>query len=84
MINPFLSNNDTLLFRKNYQVIAKPPPTPSLAPHSSGKIQFLQSRNPFVGSNPLQHPLSQSRSLSPATLPLNHSRVALGKSRMRE
>ena len=79
MINPFTSNNQQFLFRKNYEVINKPaPPTPSpLAPSSynDNSISRLQSRNPFRSQSPII-PIHASVTSPTRALSLSRSNVS--------
>lgn len=53
MINPFISNNDQYLFRKNYQVLARPEPTSLHTPlPNDNNLRYLQYRNPFISNSP--------------------------------
>ena len=74
MINPFISNQNQYLFRKNYQVINRAnEPTPTFHPVTDLHLQHLQSRNPFnsksptpvQNSNPFSSPRPQSVSIGP-------------------
>ena len=75
MINPFSSNqSQNLLFRKNYQLLAKPEPAPPppTVHRSAPKVDLGTLKNPFLSPTPAAlHPthipqpaLNQSRSLS--------------------
>lgn len=53
MINPFNSNNDQFLFRKNYQLIHKsPPPTATTTSPTDYSLSRLQTKNPFNSHSP--------------------------------
>lgn len=88
MINPFISNNDSnYLFRKNYQIIAKPQVTSPPSAFSTAKLNHLQSKNPFSSTIPTINPYTSPRSLSSSranVMSSSKDKPLLGKSRLLE
>ena len=75
MINPFNTNNDQYLFRKNYNILHRPSPEPPQPyPHSPSPV-VTSLRNPFTSTHNIsmrnssvvspQRATSVSRALSP-------------------
>ena len=66
MINPFISNNEQLLFRKNYQVLQRPTSSSQkpFSTHTDQNITHLQHKNPFNSVSP-KLPLRNSSLTSP-------------------